>query len=255
MIPSNTVNLPVCALGAGVAHAAALALVLPLMITLPAPGESSTKLVAIPVKIVATAPASVTATPSPADLIGALMDNVGEGDADPAETVSGIADGTPAKSNDDWSNEDGADGNAAEDVAALSEDVTGALPDGSLTETAPAAEVPEADNGMESATQEEPPQEQLPQEEPVPAEVANVDTVMPPLPIRVRRDDTGEAIIQSRPAPSPPVEAAKPVVRRAPPPKRGLFGLAKPPRAPVAKAGDAAPYKGSWESLLGKPAL
>lgn len=229
MIPVDTVNLPVCALGAGVAHAAALALVLPMMITLPAPGESSTsRLVAIPVEIVADV------APSPTDLIGALVDDAGEtNDANGAsETTSDLAD-SPADRSDDV-------------TAALSDDVTGALPDASLSETLQSVDVPAPDSGMDAAAQEEP----VPI--PAPAEVANVDVVMPPLPTRVRRDDDREAIIQSRPA--PPVQAAKPT-RRAPPPNHGLFGLAKPPRAPVAKAGEAPPYKGSWDTLLGKPAL
>lgn len=247
MIPVHTVNLPVCALGAGVAHAAALALVLPLMITLPAPGESSiAELVAIPVEIVA-APASLSATPTPRDLIGALMESAGE-DGPPTETAPPADLASPAETE----SSDGV-------TAALSEDVTGALPAPSATETAPAAELPAADSVVEADAQDEPIQDESIQDESIqeelaPAEVANVDVVMPPLPTRIRRDDSGEAIMRSLPTP-PPVQAAKPVVRRAPPPKRGLFGLAKPPRAPVAKAGDAAPYKGSWDTLLGKPAL
>jgi hypothetical protein len=244
VIPSNTVNLPVCALGAGVAHAAALTLVLPLMITLPAPGESSTtELVAIPVEIVATAAPRTSVAPAPSDLIGALMESAGEGGPSPESAEPASSDlAIPAETE------------STDDVtAALSEDVTGALPGPSVTETAPAAELPAPDSGMEVDAQDEPIQDESIQEEPAPAEVANVDAVMPPLPTRVRRDNTGEAIIQSRSAP-PPVQEARPV-RRAPPPKRGLFGLAKPPRAPVAKAGDAAPYKGSWDTLLGKPAL
>jgi hypothetical protein len=99
----------------------------------------------------------------------------------------------------------------------------------------------------------------VPQGEPAPAEIANVDAVMPPLPIRVRRDDTGEAILRSpavaREPVREPVQAAKPVHRAAPAPKRGLFGLAQPrPPAASARAGDPAPYKGSWDALLGKPA-
>ncbi len=245
MIPVDTVNLPVCALGAAVAHAAALALVLPMMITLPAPGESSTaKLVAIPVEIVAA-----SAAPSAPDVIGALTDDAGEGDADPdpADSFADIPADLPA----DAPADDSADG--ADDVtAALSEDATGALPDPSVTETSPAEDLP-TDSGMEADAQDGPREEP----EPAPAELANVDTVMPPLPIRVRRDDNGEAILRpaavEREPVREPVQAAKPVRRAVPAPKRGLFGLAQP-RAPVTKTGDAAPYQGSWEALLGKPA-
>ncbi|HUU65658.1 MAG TPA: hypothetical protein VMW57_00035 [Methyloceanibacter sp.] len=241
MIPVYTVNLPACVFGAGLAHAAALALVLPMMITLPAPSESSTaKLVAIPVEIVAASGA-----PSAADLIGALMDDAGEGDADP-DPADNFAD-IPADLPDDAPADGRADG-ADEVTAALPQDVTGALPAPSLTEAPPAADLP-GDSGMEADARD------VPQEEPEPAstELANVDAVLPPLPIRVRRDDAGEAILQSRPVPREPVPQAKPVHRAVPAPKRGLFGLAQP-RAPVAKTGDAAPYQGSWESLLGKPA-
>jgi hypothetical protein len=57
VIPGDTVNLPVCAFGAGLAHAAVLALVLPIMITLPAPGaDTAPGPVAIQVEIRAAPP-------------------------------------------------------------------------------------------------------------------------------------------------------------------------------------------------------
>ena len=52
MIDYDKPTLPVCAFGAGIAHAAALALVLPIMITLPAPGaDTAPGSVAIQVEI------------------------------------------------------------------------------------------------------------------------------------------------------------------------------------------------------------
>jgi hypothetical protein len=42
VIDVDKISLPVCAFGAGLAHAVALALVLPIAITLPAAGQSMT---------------------------------------------------------------------------------------------------------------------------------------------------------------------------------------------------------------------
>jgi hypothetical protein len=227
VLPVDTINLPACAFGAGIAHAAALALVLPMMITLPAPSESSTaKLVAIPVTIVADAG-------SAPDLIGALMDEPAPVDEVVSEPVA-PAEVTP--DNDD-------------DI------ITAALP---APEPAAAPEQmsePEPERAAVEPAEAEPAESEP--ELPVPLAVAATEAAMPPLPTRVRRDDNGEAILRTPPVARPPVrepvQAAKPARRAVTAQKRGFFGLAKP-SAPKVRAKDAAPYKGSWEALLGKPA-
>jgi hypothetical protein len=104
---------------------------------------------------------------------------------------------------------------ADETTVEASDDVTGALPD----EPSTAEAIEEAE----------------------PA-VAAVDLKQPPLPTRVRRDADGDAVAATPPAP----KNAEP----APP----RHGSSPAPRRRTVKQ-DIAPYKGSWEALLGKPAF
>jgi hypothetical protein len=75
--------------------------------------------------------------------------------------------------------------------------------------------------------------------------VAAVDAVTPPLPVRVIRDsdENAEAEVEPKLAPAP----ARPVQRAAP--KRGP-SIRTAPRSTARQ--EAAPYKGSWDALLGK---
>ena len=169
VLPVDTVSLPVCAFGAGIAHAAALALVLPMMITLPAPSESSiSKLVAIPVTIVADVGSA------PPDLVGALMAETGPEDEAISDRAEVPAENTP--DNDD-------------DIT------TAALPAPVAAETPEQLDVPAVDSAAAEPVAAEP-------DHPGSAKVANVEAAVPPLPVRVRRDDNGEAI--PTPAPSGP---------------------------------------------------
>jgi hypothetical protein len=214
VINTDTINLPVCAFGAGMAHVAALALVLPLMITLP--GESMIpKTIAIPVAVV-TLPRAVP----PQDAIGALM--AGEDAEAVLEPVS-VPEFSPG-------------------------DITGALQESSPAETLDQA-LPEPDVGIAEAEPEVVAAVDAASGETVPSAVAPVDMVMPPLPARVRRDEEGTAIIETRRAPA---EVAPPVQRAAP--KRGLLGRPAPRSARTAKQDDA-PYKGSWEALFNAPVV
>jgi len=72
-------SLPVCAFGAGAAHAAVLALILPVMITLPAPDDTAQGTVAIQVIVRSTPPPFVQAAMLPQS---ATVE--GEGDIDEA---------------------------------------------------------------------------------------------------------------------------------------------------------------------------
>lgn len=104
---------------------------------------------------------------------------------------------------------------ADEPAVEASDDVTGALPD----EPSTVAAIGEAE----------------------PA-VAAVDLKPPPLPTRVRRDVDGDAVAAIPPAPKK-VEPAPPRQASSPAPRRRTVKQ------------DIAPYKGSWEALLGKPAF
>jgi hypothetical protein len=203
VIGYDKVSLPACTFGAGLAHAAALALVLPILITLPGPETGAPpRLVAIPVTIMPEPPAPAVAEPE--DAIGELVARTSEEEPQPLQEFEPIA-AEPAPP-------------PQEEPATVeaSDDVTGALPDDTLTEAVTPDAAPE---------------------------VADVDVAPPPLPKRVQRDAGGDAVV---PAKQPPktVTSVKPAAPRPAPVYRRR-----------AAKQDVAPYKGSWEALLGKPAF
>lgn len=82
-------------------------------------------------------------------------------------------------------------------------------------------------------------------QDPASSAVAAVDAAKPPLPLRVMRDSEGNAELEVEPKPA--AAPTRPVQRVAP--KHAPFARTAP--RPTANQ-ETAPYKGSWDALLGK---
>lgn len=217
MISYDKISLSTCTFGAGLAHAAALALVLPILITLPAPGSSAPpRLVAIPVTIMPE-----PSGPAVAKVEDAVPEVVESDDVIGALVArTSVAEPEPVQEPEPTvAAPEPAPPPADETMVEASDDVTGALPG----EPSTVAAIDEAE----------------------PTIAPPVDLKPPPLPTRVRRDADGDAIVATPASPSAPTNAAPAPPRQTSSPT---------PRRRTVKQ-DIAPYKGSWEELLGKPAF
>jgi hypothetical protein len=204
VINYDKVDLPVCAFGAGLAHAAALALILPIMITLPAPADPAPPTVAIHVEI-RTAAAAGPIAEGDAEEIAKRLDTLGSEEVTaalpaPAETGELTERPEPSTSENDALH--------SEEITA---EVTAALP------VPPEAEEPskmsEPDTSRDAFALEPEPDE----DQPLNA-VASVDADETPavVPIRLRKPALNQAVEErkaAKPEPRKHVTAHRPQAR------------------------------------------